>query len=448
MEKQVIIVGAGLVGSLWAVYMSKRGYKVKVYERRSDVRKAEIVAGKSINLALSDRGLKALKNVGIDQEILDELAIPMTGRIMHGLDGELTYQPYGKEGQAINSVSRGGLNIKMMNLAEAAGDVEILYDHQCTGVDFETNTVTFLNMTNGETVTDNGAAIFACDGAFSAVRYESMQKQMGFNYSQHYIEDGYKELLLPANEDGSYKLDKNALHIWPRGRFMLIALANEDGSFTCTLFMPFRDGEHSFDNLTTDDKVEGFFKEVFPDFYEMMPNLLDNWHEHPLSGLAIVRCFPWHYGNTVLMGDAAHATVPFYGQGMNCGFEDCTVMHELLEKHGDNWPVVFEAYQQLRKPDGDAVQDLSLHNYHVMRDYVADPEFLLQKKIEARFSERYPDKWMPLYSQVTFSDIPYHEAWAVGQKQEAIMKEVMKTPEIESKWDSEEVEQKILAKLQ
>lgn len=448
MEKQVIIVGAGLVGSLWAVYMSKRGYKVRIYERRSDIRKAEITAGKSINLALSDRGLKALAGVGIEEEIKRELAIPMSGRIMHAVDGELTYQPYGKEGQAINSVSRGDLNIKMMNIAERDGDVKILYNHECEAVDFENNTATFLNKETGELVTETAEAIFACDGAFSAVRYESMQKQNGFNYSQHYIPDGYKELLLPANEDGSYKLDKNALHIWPRGRFMLIALANDDGSFTCTLFMPFsEDDDYSFDNLTTDEKVKEFFQEVFPDFYDMMPNLLDDWHKHPLSGLAIIRCYPWTYGNTVLMGDAAHATVPFYGQGMNAGFEDCTVMAELLDKHGPDWKLVFDEFQKVRKANGDAVQDLSLHNYHVMRDYVADPEFLLQKKIEARFSENHPDKWMPLYSQVTFSEIPYSEAWNVGMKQEGIMKEVLKMDGVAEKWDSKEVEDKILSLL-
>lgn len=447
MEKQVIIVGAGLVGSLWAVYMSKRGYSVKVYERRSDVRKAEIVAGKSINLALSDRGIKALKNVGIDEEILRELAIPMTGRIMHDLDGNLSYQPYGKENQAINSVSRGGLNIKMMNLAEEAGDVEILYNHECLGVDFESSTAKFLNTETGEQVTAAAEVIFACDGAFSAVRYESMQKQARFNYSQRYIEDGYKELLLPAKADGSYQLDKNALHIWPRGKFMLIALANDDGSFTCTLFMPYEGSQYSFDSLTSDEKVNEFFQNVFPDFHKMMPNLIENWHQNPLSGLAIVRCFPWRYNKTVLMGDAAHATVPFYGQGMNAGFEDCSVMHELIEKHGENWEVVFEEFQRIRKPNGDAIQDLSMHNYHVMRDFVSDPGFLLQKKIEAKFSEKHPDKWMPLYSQVTFSEIPYEEAWAVGQKQEAIMKEVMKTPNIDSVWNSQEVEDKILSSL-
>ena len=447
MEKQVIIIGAGLVGSLWAVYMAKRGYKVTVYERRSDVRKAEITAGKSINLALSDRGWNALNKVGIGDEIKKELAIPMSGRIMHGVDGSLTHQAYGKEGQAIYSVSRGGMNIKMMNLAEDCGDTTILYNHQCLGVDFNTNTATFLDSIKGEEIEVSADAIFACDGAFSAVRYESMQKQPRFNYSQQFIEDGYKELLLPANEDGSYKLDKNALHIWPRGRFMLIALANEDGSFTCTLFMPFSEGNYSFDSLSNDELVEEFFQEVFPDFYEMMPNLLSDWHQNPLSALAIIRCYHWSYNKVVLMGDSAHATVPFYGQGMNSGFEDCFVMNQIIDEVGEDWQKVFEVFQKRRKPDGDAIQDLSIHNYHVMRDFVGDPKFLLQKKIEAKFSENHPEKWMPLYSQVTFSSIPYSQAWSVGQKQESIMKKIMALPGIEEKWDSAEVESIILTHL-
>ncbi len=274
-----------------------------------------------------------------------------------------------------------------------------------------------------------------------------MQKLDRFNYSQNYIEDGYREILLPANDDGSYKLDKNALHIWPRGRFMLIALANEDGSFTCTLFMPF-EGENSFNTLTSKTAVDAFFKKTFPDFYEMMPNIGDAWEDHPLSSLAIVRCYPWTYGKTALMGDAAHATVPFYGQGMNCGFEDCSVMWDLMQKHGDDWNSIFEEYQQLRKPDGDGVQDLSLHNYHVMRDYVVDPNFLLQKKIEAHFSEKHPDKWLPLYSQVTFSHIRYSDAWKKGQEQDAIMKNVMaQFDNIESVWNSIEVENAILAAI-
>lgn len=444
--KTATIVGAGLVGSLWAVYLSKAGYKVKIYERRSDIRKAEISAGKSINLALSTRGWKALDTVGVGDEIR-KIAIPMTGRIMHDLEGNLTYQPYGKEGQAIYSVSRGGVNAKMMDIAEEKGGAEIFYNEKCIGADLDNGIVYLENTQTGKKTEVKSDVVFAADGAFSAIRYNAFQKLDRFNFSQNYIADGYREILLPANKDGSYRLDKNALHIWPRGRFMLIALANEDGSFTCTLFMPY-EGESSFETLTSKEAVDSFFKTTFPDFYNMMPNIADAWEDHPLSSLAIVRCYPWTKGKTALMGDAAHATVPFYGQGMNSGFEDCTVMWELMQKHQEDWMRVFEEYQQLRKPDGDGVQDLSLHNYYVMRDYVGDPQFLLQKKIEAHFSEKHPDKWMPLYSQVTFSHIRYSEAWKKGQEQDAIMKEVMaQFDNIADVWNSEEVEQAILEKI-
>jgi len=367
----------------------------------------------------------------------------MPGRMMHDLEGNLTFQAYGKEGQAINSVSRGGINARMMDIAEKVGGAKIFYSMKCTGADLEGGICHFENTNTGEKTSIKSDLIFACDGAFSAVRYNAMQKLDRFNYSQMYIEDGYREILLPANEDGSYKLEKKALHIWPRGRFMLIALPNEDGSFTCTLFMPF-EGEKSFSQLKSRADVDDFFKETFPDFYTMMPNIGEAWEDHPLSSLAITRCFPWHHGKMALMGDAAHATVPFYGQGMNAGFEDCTVMNDLMIKHNHDWDKILEEYSAFRKPDGDGLQDLSLHNYHVMRDHVADPRFLLQKRIEARFSERHPEKWMPLYSMTTFSDIRYSVAWEEGQRQQKIMDEVMATEGIESNWDSDEVEQKML----
>ena len=444
--KTATIVGAGLVGSLWAVYLSKAGYKVTIVERRPDIRKAEISAGKSINLALSTRGWKALDTVGVGDEIR-EIAIPMPGGMMHDLQGNLTFQPYGKEGQAIYSVSRGGVNAKMVDIAEKQGNAQIFYNERCYKADLE-NGIVYTETTSGEKKQYQSDVVFAADGAFSAVRYNSFQILDRFNFSQNYIEDGYREILLPANKDGSYKLEKNALHIWPRGRFMLIALPNEDGSFTCTLFMPFK-GENSFETLTTKEAVNTFFQNTFPDFYQMMPNIANAWEDHPLSSLAIIRCYPWTHGKTALMGDAAHATVPFYGQGMNAGFEDCTVLWELMQKHKEDWNKVFEEYQLMRKPDGDGVQDLSLHNYYVMRDYVADPKFLLQKKIEAHFSEKHPDKWMPLYSQVTFSHIRYSEAWKKGQIQDAIMKQVMaEIDNIEGKWNSQEVENAILKKLE
>ena len=445
-EKSAIIVGAGLVGSLWAVYLAKAGYKVTIYERRSDIRKAEISAGKSINLALSVRGWTALDAVGVGDKIRD-LAIPMTGRIMHSEEGELSYQPYGQEGQAISSISRGGVNARMMDIAEKEGGAQLFYNHQCTGVDLEAGKVRLLNKETNETIEDQADVVFACDGAFSAVRYKGFQKLDRFDFSQDFIDDGYREILLPANEDGSYKMDKNALHIWPRGRFMLIALANEDGSFTCTLFMPYDGGENSFNSLDTTEKVDNFFKETFPDFHEMMPDIADAWEDHPLSSLAIMRSYPWHHGKVAMMGDSAHATVPFYGQGMNGAFEDCTVMHRLMQKHNEDWEKVFAEYSIERKPDGDALQDLSLYNYHVMRDYVADPMFLLRKKIEAKFSKLYPEKWLPLYSQVTFSNIRYSEAIANGKAQSRIMDEIMKNPNITEEWDSQEVMDQITENL-
>jgi kynurenine 3-monooxygenase len=442
-KKEVVIIGAGLVGSLWAVYMSKAGYNVTIYERRSDIRKAEISAGKSINLALSVRGWKALDAVGVGDEIR-EIAIPMYGRMMHDLEGNLTYQQYGKEDQAIFSVSRGKVNAKMMDIAEKYGNATIHYNTECRNVNLNEGIAFLKNNVTGEVFQVKADLIFAADGAFSAIRYNSMQKLDRFQYSQNYIADGYREILLPANPDGTYPMDKNALHIWPRGRFMMIALANEDGSFTCTLFMPHENDEFSFDKLNSKEAVNKFFQTVFPDFYEMMPNIADAWENHPLSNLAIIRCYPWTKGKVALMGDAAHATVPFYGQGMNAGFEDCTVLSDLMRKHNENWQAVFEEYSLTRKPDGDALQDLSLENYYVMRDYVADPAFLLRKKIEAKFSELYPNKWLPLYSQVTFSNIRYSVAYKQGQAQNEIMDQVMEMPEIEKNWNSDEVMNKML----
>ena len=445
MEKKIIIVGAGLVGSLWAVYMQKAGYQVVIYERRSDIRKAEISAGKSINLALSERGWNSLKAAGIEKEI-EKIAIPMSGRIMHSTEGDLTYQAYGKKDEAIYSVSRGHLNAIMMDLAESKRNTKIHYQHQCLDADLEKGHITLKNLNTQEVFEDKADVIFAADGAFSAVRYNSMQKVDRFNFSQFYIEDGYKELLLPADENGNYKIEKNALHIWPRGRFMLIALPNEDGSFTCTLFMPFENDKYAFKQLDNDAKIEDFVKKVFPDFYELIPNLIENWHQNPLSSMSINRCFPWTVGKFALMGDSAHSTVPFYGQGMNAGFEDCFVMWELYNQHKD-WEKTFKEYQEIRKPDGDALQDLSLDNYYVMRDHVADEKFLLQKKIEAKIHELHPDKWIPLYSQVSFSNIRYSEAYKRGKIQEEIMQKVMSSPTIDKTWDSKEVENQILSMI-
>jgi kynurenine 3-monooxygenase len=438
--KQATIIGSGLVGSLWAIYLSKAGYKVRIVERRSDMRKEKISAGKSINLATSFRGWKALDEMEIGNEIR-KIAIPMYGRTMHDLNGNKTYQPYGINNQAIFSVSRGEINCKLMDIAEQKGNAEISFNEECIGADLKNGIVHLKNTQTGKISEIKSDVVFGTDGAFSAIRYNAMQKLDRFNYSQNYIEDGYREILLPANPDGSYKLDKNTLHIWPRGRFMLIALPNFDGSFTCTLFMPHEGHEYCFNNLTSKDKVEAFFKEVFPNFFEMMPNIADAWEDHPLSSLAIIRCFPWTYGKTALMGDAAHATVPFFGQGMNAGFEDCSVMYSLMKKHNEDWDKVFKDYELLRKPNGDAVQDLSLLNYIVMRDKVADPAFQLQQKVERRIAELYPGKYFPMYSMVSFSDIEYQVALKQGKEQDEMIQGLIKKNNINNDTNNEIIDE-------
>ena len=441
-EKKFTLAGAGLVGSLLAIYLAKKGHRVDVFERRKDMRLETIGAGRSINLSLSNRGWKALAGVGIDDEVR-QMAIPMYKRVMHALDGSLTDQAYGKDGEAIYSVSRGGLNALLMDLAEQEDKVNIHFNKKCIDVNLKEASSTFEDVFTKEVTKVEADHLVGADGVYSAVRTQ-MQRQDRFNYEQRYIEHGYKELVIPANEDGTHQLEMNALHIWPRGTYMLIALPNLDGSFTCTLFFPFK-GRYSFESLKDDAAILSFFKEVFPDAVSLMPTLLQDFKENPISSLGIIRCFPWTLDDKVmLIGDASHATVPFYGQGMNSGFEDCSVFNDLMEQYGDDWKACFKAYELARKENGDAIQDLSLHNFIVMRDKTADPKFLLQKKIEKHFSIKYPDKWLPLYSMVTFSDIPYSKAWSLGKKQETMMQAILALPNIESNWDSKEVEERML----
>nr|WP_294859125.1 NAD(P)/FAD-dependent oxidoreductase [uncultured Fluviicola sp.] len=440
--KKIAVVGAGLVGSLQAILLAQKGYQVSVFERRPDLRKATLVGGKSINLALSDRGWKALEIAGIAEDIR-KIAIPMYNRCMHALDGTLTYQPYGVNNEAIYSVSRGGLNQKLMNLADNYPNIEYFFDRKCLDVNLKTNALSFKNERTNEVEEFSADKIFATDGAYSAVRMR-MQKSMTFDYSQKYLDHGYKELVIPANEDGSHQLDKNCLHIWPRGEFMMIALANLDGSFTCTLFFPM-EGETSFATLQTREQVAAFFDKTFPDAVSMMPTLLDDYFENPTSSLIMVRCEPWNYQDKiVLLGDAAHAIVPFYGQGMNCGFEDCTVFNEMYDQSNGDWNGLLNRFSDQRVPDANAILDLALDNYVEMRDKTADPEFLLQKKIEGKFSRLHPDKWTPLYSQVTFSNTRYSDALKNGRKQDALMQQILKIENIHEKWDEPFVMDKML----
>ncbi len=442
-KKEVTIIGAGLVGSLLSIYLSKRGHKVNVYERRGDMRKEKIIAGRSINLALSDRGIKALEEVGIMEEI-KKIAIPMHGRYIHNADGTTAFQPYGNEGQFINSVSRGELNKKLMDLAEQCG-AEIHFNEKCETIDWKKKEMTFQDASNHQLSTINYQLIFGSDGAYSAARLTHQLQHDRFEYQQHYIDCGYKELTVTAGPNGEVLMEKNALHIWPRGNYMLIALPNIDGSFTCTLFFPF-EGETSFAALDTKEKVKAFFQKNLPDTIDLIPNLEEDFFTNPTSSLVTVKCFPWvREDQFALIGDAAHAIVPFFGQGMNCGFEDCRVLNELIDKHTEDWEKILQEFQLLRKPDADAIAELALNNFIEMRDRVGDPKFLLQKKIETAFSKKYPGKWIPAYSQVTFNpQIRYSEALKNSIRQEAIMQQVMALPDIENNWQSEEVEKIML----
>jgi len=444
-QPNIAIVGSGLVGSLLAIYLQKRNYTVTVFDRRPDIRKIQF-SGRSINLAMSARGWNALEKAGIKKEV-ENLGIPMNKRFIH-VNNKADYtQNYGKDDEAIYSISRGVLNRKMIDLAEEAG-VIFKFEEKVWDVNLPE-----AKLYTGET--EKGVweeyqfdLIFGCDGAFSRVRHK-MQRRSRFNYSQKFLNTGYKELLIPANKDGKHVIEANSLHIWPRGQFMLIALPNLDGSFTCTLFMP-HEGKESFQEINTPKAILKFWKTHFPDTLKIMPTLLDDYQNNPTSALVTTKCFPWTYWNKVaLVGDSAHAIVPFYGQGMNAGFEDVYELDQIIEKLGDeNWQQIFETYQNQRKPNADAIAELSYKNFIEMSSKTANPFFILQKKIEKKFSTTYPNLWVPLYSRVTFSNKPYAEALDLGERQEAIMTKIMALPNIETLWESDFIMAKIKSEVE
>jgi len=438
-SQKIAIVGSGLVGSLLAIYLKRIGHTVHVYDRSKDIRTVQF-SGRSINLVMSNRGWKTLKDIGLDQEIR-KIGIPVDKRAIHK-DGQIINQFYGKEGEAIFSLSRGVLNRKMIDLAESEG-VNFFFEHKIWDVTLADATLHIGETEKGEWEDLKYDLVFGADGAFSRIRHR-MQRQAMFDYSQEFMKIGYKELHIPANSDGTHKIDKNSLHIWPRGNFMLMGLSNLDGSFTCTLFMPF-EGENSFEQLNDEKSLVEFFAKYFPDTTEVIPDLVKDFFKNPTSYLAKMKCYPWTFEDKVaLIGDSAHAIVPFYGHGMNAGFEDITILSEMISKYGDNWQMIFSEYEKSRKPNADAVAELSERNFLEMSTKTADEKFLLQKKIEKWFSDKHSNKWMPLYSRVTFSLQPYSEALAIGDYQNEIMEKVMQIPNIEEKWNSVEVENLIL----
>lgn len=448
MDKPIIVVGAGLVGSLLTILLGKKGYKLKLIERRPDTRKNKQYAGKSINLALSDRGIRALKYAEVMDEIM-KISIPVYGRTIHQPDSSIVFQPYSADKKCNYSVSRAEINYTLLNIAEKLPNVEIYFNEKCVDVDFANTTVTFENTETKKITTHSAEIIFGADGAFSAVRLNMMLKNDRYQYQQFYIDTGYKELIIPPDKNGKFMLENyESLHIWPRKEFMLMALPNPTGDFTCTLFMPF-EGKNSFEQLKTENDVKQFFEKNFPDAVPLMPTYLTDFFKNPTSSLVTVRCYPWVINNVALIGDAAHAITPFYGQGMNAGFEDAVILLELLEKHQHNWKNTLAEYQLLRKKDGDAIAQLALDNHIEMRDKTADPNFLLQKKIEQWFYKKHPDKWIPLYDMVTYRpDIRYSEALQKGYYQDKIMQEVLKLPDIQNNWQSESTEKFILSLLQ
>ena len=416
-NSRIVILGAGLVGSLLSIYLAKEGFHVKVFEKRPDPRKKNLYSGRSINLALSNRGIKALKGAGVYDKITNDL-IPMHGRIIHDKNGETNMQPYGKEGQFINSVSRNDLNCMLVEEAEKL-NVHYLFDHQCESVDTDTSEIT-LKDPNGVLFVEPADLIVGADGAFSAVR-NTLQFKPGFNYSQMYLEHGYKEFHIPS-QDNDFALDPNGLHIWPRKSFMFIALPNPDKSFTCTLFFRLK-GEESFESIQTDKEINEFFESNFKDLIPLTPDLIGQYHNNPTSTLVTIKCSPWLNNRTLLVGDASHAIVPFYGQGMNSGFEDCTVLMQHLKAHDFNFDIALEEFQKERIKDANAISDLALKNFIEMRDKVSDPEFIQRKKTEARIHKSFPEIWTPQYSMVTFSELSYSQAFDLGLIQDSVMQE-------------------------
>ena len=424
MKQKVIIVGAGLSGSLISIFLARRGFKVEVYERRPDMRKVSISAGKSINLALSVRGIHALEQVGLAEKVLKN-AVPMKGRMIHDAKGELSFQPYGKDdSEFINSISRGELNCILMDEAEKFSDVHFHFNYRCTGMNTETGEAYFLNEASQKKIEVRGNTIIGTDGSASALRMEFLKSGF-FNFSQTYEDYGYKELNIPMAGKGEFRMEKNALHIWPRGAYMMIALPNIAGDFTCTLFMSHKKGERNLSQFQTEKDVTNFFKEIMPDALPLMPNLLEDFFAHPTGNLLTIKCFPWNIsGKALLMGDAAHAMVPFFGQGMNCCFEDCFHFDMLLEKYGADWEKLFTEFSNSRKENADAISDMAVENFVEMRDLVAHKDFILKKKAEVLLEERFPGSFIPKYSMVSFHRIPYALAMKRGKIQDSILMEM------------------------
>ena len=420
-KDHILIIGAGLCGSLLALRLAQRGFKITLVEKRPDLRKVTQDAGRSINLALSDRGLRGLRLAGVESAA-KKLCIPMFGRMIHDKEGNTFLSKYsGRDNEYINSISRPGLNMLLLDAAEAMPNVEIIFNHSCEALDLEKGSATFNEYETNEEITLQGDIVIGTDGAGSVVRRNMFQyRKFLFSFSQQWLTHGYKELEIPAATDGGYRTDKGALHIWPRGEDMLIALPNLDGSFTVTLFAPYENSDYCFNNLTSKEKVLAYFNKEYPDAVALMPTLAEEFFENPTGPLGTIKCSPWNcYGKTLVMGDAAHAIVPFYGQGMNASFEDVVVFDEILDAHEGDWSVVFSEYEKARKLDTDAIADLAVDNFHEMKEHTASPLFQQKRKLETAFEAEFPQEYYSKYSLVTFNEnISYNDAMKRGRAQD------------------------------
>lgn len=427
MNEKLVVVGAGLCGTMLAIRLAQRGYTVALYERREDMRKTGIAEGRSINLALSDRGIQALHRIGMS-DIVNSEGIPMHGRMIHKGEGETTFFPYsGRKNEYINSISRGGLNIALLNKAESYPNLSIFFSHKCEGIDFSNNRISFFDEASKQLVSVEASSIFGTDGAGSAVRQSmmSLSGRIRFDFSQKYLTHGYKELTIPPARDNGYLIEKEALHIWPRGDHMVIALPNLGGSFTVTLFQDF-EGPFGLNAIDRDLALSRkYFEKYFPDALALMNDFEEDILNNPSSSLGTIKCYPWAIEDKVLlMGDAAHAIVPFYGQGMNASFEDVFVLDELMDKGFSSWKELFHKFQEARKPNADAIADLAVDNFYEMRDSSGDPLFQKKTLLEKRMEQELPDKYFSKYSMVTFrEDIPYYQAMIKGRKQDEILLE-------------------------
>ena len=419
------MIGAGLAGPLLATYLAKRGYSVEIFERRPDMRKESISAGRSINLALSIRGNHALKEVGLYDKIKSN-TIPMKGRMIHDLNSGIHLQPYGqKENEVIFSVSRAHLNMELMTLAEETGNVTIRFNHQLLSADLEQNKLLFQLSDSLEKIEWSFNRVIGCDGSASILR-KSIVEKANIQYVKKPLGHGYKELTIPPMKSGKFQIEPNALHIWPRGNHMLIALPNNDCSFTCTLFFPMI-GKTSFETVKTEKDIFDLFQSQFPDAIKLIPNLVEDFQKNPTGDLASVYCKPWHLGGkALLIGDAAHAVAPFFGQGMNASFQDCSTLAKLIGQNENDWNTIFNAFSSTQVENGHAIADMALENYLEMRDHVNDPEYKKRRNMELKLERMFPDQFIPRYSMVSFHQIPYAEVYQRGEKQFKIISDVLK----------------------